>query len=88
MNFVTIAACNTYVFENIDFNLYGNILSIYEESDARNGSCQEEYFERSEGINQYREIMVNTGLGHGVLYQPLKEWVVPSLDWANGRPVL
>ena len=84
VNFVTIAACNDWVLENYDLNLHGNILSIYEESDTRNGSCEAEYFRRSEGINRFREIRLKTGLGHGVLYKPLRAWIEPTLEWARG----
>ncbi len=81
VNFVTIAACNDWVLENYDFNLHGNILSIYEESDTRNGSCKAEYFRRSEGINRFKEIGLKTGLGHGLLYKPLRAWIGPTLEW-------
>jgi len=30
-----------------------------------------------------REIVVDTGLGHGFLYRPLPEWVEPVVAWAN-----
>jgi hypothetical protein len=83
VGFVTIAACNDWVFANIDFDLHGRILSIYEESDVRNGSCRDEYFRRSHGISRFEEIKVSTGLGHGVLYRPIDEWVGPSVDWAR-----
>ncbi len=83
VGFVTIAACNDWVFDNIEFDLHGRILSIYEESDGRNGSCREEYFRRSHGISRFEEIMVSTGLGHGVLYRPIDEWVAPAVEWAR-----
>ena len=81
LNFVTISACNEWVLNNYDFNLYGNILSIYEASDSRNGSCEAEYFRRSEGINRFEEIKLKTGLGHGLLYKPLRAWIGPTVEW-------
>jgi len=81
VNFVTISACNDWVLKNYDFNLYGNILSIYEESDTRNGSCKAEYFRRSEGISRFKEIRLKTGLGHGLVYKPLRAWIGPTLEW-------
>lgn len=83
VNFVTIAACNTWVFENIDVRLAGRVLSIYEQSDTHNASCKAEYFKRSSGISQFKEIKVNTGLGHGVLYRPIREWFEPTVKWAR-----
>jgi len=83
LNFVTISACNEWVLNNYDFNLYGNILSIYEASDSRNGSCEAEYFRRSEGINQFEEIKLKTGLGHGLLYKPLRAWIGPTIEWMD-----
>jgi hypothetical protein len=30
-----------------------------------------------------REILLDTGLRHGFLYRPLREWVEPVVDWAH-----
>jgi hypothetical protein len=68
---------------NSELDFYGNILSIYEKSDAA-GSCQL-HTKNSKGIQQYKEIALNTGLKHGFLYKPLPEWLIPAKNWAMGK---
>ena len=83
VNFVIIAGCSV----NKDFlnlaNLYGNVLSIYEKSDTT-GSCKT-VFDDAEGLNKQKEVMLETGLAHGFIYRPMREWLIPTLDWANYR---
>jgi len=82
VNFVLLGNCNEWVVNNMDINLHGNILSIYEETDSFGGTC-EDIIEKSTGIQAFKEIPLHTKLGHGFLYRPLKEWVRPTVDWAN-----
>jgi hypothetical protein len=81
LNFVLIAACSA----DEDFlkmvNLHGNVLSIYEKSDLAQ-SCQN-YRTDATGINEWKEVAVNTGLKHGFLFRPLKEWTEPTIEWAK-----
>ncbi len=81
VNFVLIAACsaNKEFLKAVD--LHGNVLSIYERSDLAQ-SCQD-YRADATGINQWKEVEVNTGLKHGFLYRPLKEWTEPTIAWAK-----
>ena len=64
--------------------LSGNVLSIYDSSDAYAGSC-EGIFALSEGkgLGQHEELVLHLGTGHGILYEPLSEWVLPTVQWAN-----
>jgi len=82
VNFVFIAGCNDMIYHRFDINFCGNILSIYDESDELVGTCQM-FFKNSTGINQYKEIKLKVGTGHGILYKPLKEWVEPVVKWAK-----
>ncbi|HEY8558893.1 MAG TPA: hypothetical protein VIL74_00715 [Pyrinomonadaceae bacterium] len=81
VNYVVIAGCGV----NQEFlklaNLYGNVLSIYEKTDTT-GSCAA-VFDDAEGLNKQKEVRLETGLAHGFLYRPLREWLVPTLDWAH-----
>jgi len=84
-----MAICNPEEVEALKQNqtiLYGNVLSIYDSVDEYAGSCQE-LFEMSEGkgIGRYDEIVLNIGTGHGILYKPLDEWLIPAVEWARGR---
>jgi hypothetical protein len=62
-------------------NLHGNVLSIYEKNDVAQ-SCRD-YRADATGINEWKEVEVNTGLKHGFLYRPMKEWTEPTIDWAK-----
>jgi putative hemolysin len=66
--------------------LYGNVLSIYDASDDLSGSCADLFtFSEGKGLSRHKEIVLNLGLGHGILYQPLDEWVKPVVEWAGGK---
>lgn len=81
VNYVIVAGCGvSKEFLNL-INLYGNVLSIYEKSDTT-GSCRA-VFDDAEGLNKRKEIVLETGLAHGFIYKPMREWLVPTLDWAN-----
>ena len=82
INFVFMAGCNDMIYQRFDIAFYGNILSIYDEKDEIAGTCQK-FFKNSTGINKYKEIKLNVGTGHGILYKPLKEWIDPVVDWAR-----
>ena len=81
VNFVLIAACSANKEFLKTVNLHGNVLSIYEGSDLAQ-SCRD-YRADATGINGWKEIEVNTGLNHGFLYRPMKEWVEPTVAWAK-----
>jgi hypothetical protein len=81
LNFVLIAACSADEGFLKMVNLHGNVLSIYEKSDLAQ-SCQN-YRTDATGINEWKEVEVNTGSKHGFLYRPMKEWVEPTIAWAR-----
>lgn len=89
INYVIMAICHAdevkYLIQN-QIGLYGNILSIYDASDEFAGSCQE-LFSASEGrgLSETDEIVLHVGSGHGILYKPLDEWILPAVQWA-GKP--
>lgn len=81
LNFVFIAACAADDGLLKLMNLHGNVLFISERTD-KPGSCQR-FRDDAKGINDYNSIEVNTGLKHGFLYRPTKEWIEPSVEWAQ-----
>jgi hypothetical protein len=83
INYVILAGCADAIFHRFDIDLYGNILSIYDEKDELVGSCQK-FIEKSSGVNKFKEIKLKIGTGHGIIYKPLKEWIDPTADWAGG----
>lgn len=88
INFVLLGSCYPGEVDLLQQNqifLYGNVLSIYDSVDQYAGPC-EEYFSLSEshgGLSRHDEIVLNIGTGHGILYQPLDEWILPTAAWAG-----
>lgn len=85
VNFVIIAACSADEGFLDLVNLHGNVLSVYERSDLA-GSCQR-YRTDATGLSEYKEVELNTGLKHGFIYRPIKEWIEPTVAWAQRNTV-
>jgi hypothetical protein len=89
INFVIMGACHpddVALLEQNNISLYGNVLAIYDSVDELSGSCQKLFaFSEGKGISLHDEIVLHIGTGHGILYKPLDEWVVPVTQWAEGR---
>ncbi|HEX8457513.1 MAG TPA: alpha/beta hydrolase [Pyrinomonadaceae bacterium] len=84
VNFVILASCGDFsIYRDNKVDLWGNILSIYDFKERTGvGSCRR-FVESSTGVNRHKEIVVQLGLGHGLLYRPLPEWVDPTVEWAK-----
>ena len=63
-----------------NLKLYGNVLSIHDRSDTLS-ITPNLYFQRSEGLGQFKEIIVSLDIGHGLIYRPYREWIDPFLKW-------
>jgi hypothetical protein len=92
-NFVLLGFCSPDVVEELkqyQVSLYGNLLAIRDSADALAGSCKELFaFSEGKGIGRQDEIVLHIGTGHGILYKPLDEWILPSVQWAKqqvGQP--
>ena len=89
INYVLLAICHPDRVASLvqgGISLHGNVLSIYDSVDEYAGSCQELFaFSEGKGISRHDEIVLEIGTGHGVLYQPLDEWIIPVVEWA-GKP--
>lgn len=86
LNFVFVASFRISDLENIpEINYCGNILTIYEKSDPFGVSAIGRKENSTCKIKHFKEIELNTGMGHGFLFKPLKEWIEPSIKWANGN---
>jgi hypothetical protein len=87
INFVIMGICHPDVVEDFmqaQVFLFGNVLSIYDSSDDFAGSCQDLFsFSDGKGISKYDEVVLEIGTGHGILYKPLDEWILPTVQWAN-----
>lgn len=86
LNFVFIASFQNSDIQNIpEINYCGNILCIYEKSDPFGVSSIERKQRSNCTIKHYKEIELNTGMGHGFLFKPLEEWMAPTIEWALGN---
>jgi hypothetical protein len=87
INFIIMAICHPDVVKNLrqdQIYMTGNVLSIYDSVDEFAGSCRELYlFSEGKGISRYDEVVLDIGTGHGILYEPLDEWISPAVIWAN-----
>jgi len=90
INFVIMAICHPDYVEILKqdrIHLYGNVLSIYDAGDIYAGTCQELFsYSEGKGISRYDEEVLEIGTGHGILYQPLDEWIIPAVHWASNTP--
>jgi hypothetical protein len=85
LNFALLAACGEGYLDGFQPDLVGNVLSVYDYKDNKGaGSCAD-FFARSKGLNHHKEIELKLGLGHGILYKPMEEWVEPTIEWGNGK---
>lgn len=82
VRYVLLANCNQWLAREHKPKLTGEILSIYEASDEIGGTCKS-IVDQSPAVRKFKEIRLETGLGHGMLYRPLKEWIGPALAWAK-----
>jgi len=82
VRYVLLAGCNDWLIRTWHPKLSGAVLSIYEASDDIGGSCAP-LIKRSSAVTSFREIRLETGLGHGMLYRPLPQWIRPTIAWAK-----
>jgi uncharacterized protein (TIGR02246 family) len=90
INFVFLSCCYEALLQKLrdmGTRVAGNILSIYDASDDTGcGSCQG-FFAPARGktLGRTREIVLHLGVGHGILYRPLPEWMEPVVAWADSK---
>jgi len=82
INYLFLAGLFEKCLVDKDLKLYGNILSIHDRADKL-GMTPLLYFERSQGHGQFREIILNLDIGHGLIYKPYHQWFDPFLEWVK-----
>jgi hypothetical protein len=80
MNYVFVAGLFEKCLVDENLKLYGNVLSIHDRSDKLSITPQL-YFQRSEGLGKFKEIILSLDIGHGVIYKPYREWIEPFYEW-------
>ncbi len=81
VNFVILAG----LFKSLSSNkltLWGNILSIHDRADKSQIS-PDLFLDKLGGKGKHKKIILNLGIGHGLLYKPYPEWVNPLVDWSG-----
>ncbi len=85
VNYVLLGANSDRTENSFDWKLHGRILGIYEKSDKIAGKDYSYWINRSSEAREFRQLEINTGLGHGFLFRPVKEWLVPAKEWIEGE---
>jgi hypothetical protein len=80
MNYVFVAGLFEKCLVDENLKLYGNVLSIHDRSDKLSITPQL-YFQRSEGLGKFKEIILSLDIGHGLIYKPYREWIEPFCEW-------
>jgi hypothetical protein len=84
VKFVLMGICDDEYDYSLDmFKICGNILSIYEKSDQLAGSCSKLISRNRDCVIRTSEIELNLGNGHGFIFRPYTEWVIPVIEWAK-----
>ncbi len=88
VNYVLLGSCHPTLVEEWKQGgliLSGNVLAIRDIADDEySGSCEELFaLAEGQGLSRHDEIVLHVGTGHGILYEPLSEWVLPTVQWAN-----
>ena len=82
IRYVFLANCNDWMERTYAPRFTGDVLSIYEASDDIGQSCRH-LARRSKDVRRFKEIRLETGLGHGIVYRPLRDWIGPATTWAK-----
>lgn len=86
LNFVLMGTCDletVQLYNQQNIFLYGNVLTIRDAVDEFSASCQELIVFSKGKIARHEELILNIGTGHGILYKPLNEWILPTVEWTE-----
>jgi hypothetical protein len=87
LNHVLIGTCHPDTVEQWKgdgMRFHGNVLTIRDAADLEySGSCEDLFLmSKGKGLGRHAEIVLQLGLGHGILFKPLDAWVLPTVRWA------
>jgi len=80
INYVFLAGLFEKCLVDKELKLYGNVFSIHDRSDKL-GMTPKLYFQRSEGLGNFEAVILDLDKGHGIIYQPYREWIDPMMKW-------
>ncbi len=84
INYVFLAGLFEKCLTDENLKLYGNVLSIHDRSDKLS-ITPSLYFQRSDGLGEFEEIVLSLNIGHGLIYRPYREWIDPTLQWSKTK---
>jgi dienelactone hydrolase len=82
MSFVVLAGCSSQGPSPLAAELRGRVLSIYDRRDSLGPSCAPT-FASAPQLTAKKEIVLDLDKGHGLLYEPYPEWVIPAVNWIH-----
>lgn len=84
LNVVLLAGCSAgtvaYMREN-GIDLYGDVLAIRDVADTEAAGPCADVFSFSDGVGQSEDLVVDLGVGHGLIFRPYNDWVQPATAW-------
>lgn len=83
INYVFLASNNDQIEREHDWKFHGRVLAIYEVSDTIAGKKYDVWEKRSAEAKAFKQVKLDTKLGHGFLYTPMKEWLIPVKSWMS-----
>jgi hypothetical protein len=84
INYVILSGLFEKCLVDQELKLYGRVLSIHDRADKLS-IVPEQFFQRSRGLGEFRQILVDRNLGHGLIYKPYPEWLEPLRQWLKAR---
>jgi metallo-beta-lactamase class B len=86
ISYVLLAICSDEIVESwrgSGICPTGRVLSIYDSSDDFAGTCANLAAACSSSLSQFDEVRLDIGSGHGLLYRPFEQWIVPTVSWIS-----
>lgn len=85
INYILLASNNEQIEQKNQWNLHGRILGIYEKTDSIANKNYKHWIDSSTNAVEFKQLELNTGLGHGFLYRPMNEWITPTKNWMQNK---
>ena len=80
INYLFLAGLFEKCLVDQELQLYGHVLSIHDRADTLS-ITPSLYFQRSEGLGKFEQIILDLEVGHGLIYKPYRQWIDPLLAW-------
>lgn len=81
INYIFLGGNNEYQEKNNDWKFHGKVLCIYDLSDNIAGKDYNYWKQKENFTSKFEQIEIKTNLGHGFLYKPIGDWVIPTKEW-------